>query len=131
LILVHSCYVGAHSSSLDPQVLKIVKKHDKRFVKAQLTLTLTLTHDKRFVKAQLARTMVPTMLSMAFLQMKGLQKIWSALVSAQKYGVLPLKAMSDRVDEMLGVDGGEVCVRHEAVETRTLTLTLTRIGGLR
>jgi len=68
-------------------VLKIVKKHDKRFLKAQI-----------------ARTMVPTMLSMAFLQMKGLQRIWGGLVGTGVYGLQPLEPMSERVDEMLGAE---------------------------
>lgn len=62
-------------------------------------------HDKKHDKNQLARTAVPTMLSMPFLQMKGLQGIIAGLVKA--YGMKPLDNMAQRVDELLGIDTGD------------------------
>lgn len=55
-------------------------------------LKIVKKHDKRFIKAQIARTMVPTMLSMAFLQMKGITRIWDGMVEkGEAYGLQPLE----------------------------------------
>jgi len=91
---------AAHALATDVERLR-----DFAILNYLAVLKIVKKHDKKYTDNQLARTTVPTMLSMPFLRMKGLQAIISGL--REDYGVKPLENMATRVDELLGLDGQE------------------------